>query len=282
MFHAAVATKNPRAACYTIPNDQMEDKPMNNTKTPRRAPAAEGGIILLDTAALAARDAPNDNYQRRLCDAIARYGVTRPLTVRAEGREGRFVVVDGARRLAAARACGLASLPCRLETTDDAPPRLEGTMFEQAERLSEIIARRGWTQQETAARLGVSQSTVANKLRLLKLSADERAAIERLSLSERHARALLAMPAERRREVIEAIERRGLTVAATEALIEQLRRPVRRPAGKGAIRDIGIFYNSIDRALSILHEAGIEATIDREEYPDGVTVVIRVSRETSA
>lgn len=250
-------------------------------KAGRRVPAEETRAVMqLDVAALVARRVPGDNYQRRLYDAVARYGVTHPLVVRADGGEGRFLVIDGARRLAAARTCGLSSLPCVLESPDDAPVRLEGTMFDQAERLAEIIARRGWTQQEAAARLGVSQSTVANKLRLLKLSQDERAVIERLELSERHARALLAIPAERRGEVIAQIERGGLTVAATEALIEQLRRPVRRPSGRGAIRDIGIFYNSIDRALAFLHEAGIAATIDREENDDGVTVVIRVSRET--
>ena len=191
-------------------------------------------------------------------------------------------MIDGARRFVAARDCGLESIPCLLEAADDRSLTLEGTMFEQAERLAAIIAKRGWTQQEAAARLGVSQSTVANKLRLLRLQGDEREMIARLQLRERHARALLSLPAERRREVLAQIEARGLTVAATEELIEQMRRPIRRAAGRGAIRDIGIFYNSIDRALSILHEAGISATIDREENDDGVTVVIHVSRETSA
>lgn len=250
-------------------------------KAGRRAPAEDERVILqLETAQLIARRVAGDNYQRRLCDAVARFGVTQPLIVRADGREGQFIVIDGARRLMAARTCGISSLPCVLESADDTPIRLEGSMFAQAERLADIITRRGWTQQEAASRLGVSQSTVANKLRLLKLSTDERACIERLNLSERHARALLALPAERRSEVITEIEQRGLTVAATESLIEQMRRPVRRPAGRGAIRDIGIFYNSIDRALSFLHEAGIAATIDREENDDGVTVVIHVSRET--
>lgn len=255
---------------------------MAGKKSGRRQPVEDTRVVMqLDASCLVARRVPGDNYQRRLSDAVARFGVTHPLVVRADGAEGRFLVTDGARRLAAALSCGLNSLPCVLESAEDAPIRLEGSMFDQAERLAEIIGKRGWTQQEAAARLGVSQSTVANKLRLLKLSADERTVINRLGLSERHARALLALPEERRGEVMDRIEKYGLTVAATEALIEQMRRPVRRSAGRGAIRDIGIFYNSIDRALAILHDAGIDATIDRKECEGGVTVVIHVSRETS-
>ena len=250
-------------------------------RSPRRPPMPDARAILrLDAAALIGRPVPADNHQRRLTDAIARYGVTQPIIVCPEG-EGKFRVLDGARRLAAARDCGIEALPCLLESADE-PLALEGDPFTQAERLRDILARRGWTQQEAASRLGISQSTVANKLRLLKLTEAERAAILRLDLRERHARALLALPADRRAEALGEIERRGLTVAATEALIEQLRRPVRRSAGKGAIRDIGIFYNSIDRALSILHEAGIAATVSRDEASDGVTVTIHVSRETSA
>lgn len=250
-------------------------------KSPRRPPMPDTRAILqLDTAALIGRPIPADNHQRRLTDAIARYGVTHPITVCPEG-EGKFRVLDGARRLAAARDCGIAAIPCLLESADESLT-LEGDFFTQAERLRDILARRGWTQQEAAARLGISQSTVANKLRLLKLTEPERTVILTLGLSERHARALLSLPADRRGEVLAEIEQRGLTVAATETLIEQMRRPIHRPTGKGAIRDIGIFYNSIDHALSILHEAGIAATINRDEQPDGVTVTIHVSRETSA
>ena len=255
---------------------------MVGTKTARREPAPdERPIILLETAKLIARRAPGDNAQRRMCDSVARFGVMHPILVRADGEGGRFFVVDGARRLAAALCCGLTSIPCLLESADDCAAALteqvqrrEGQPFLQAEAVAELIEVCALTQQEAADRLGVSQSTVANKLRLLKLSGEEREKIEALGLTERHARALLSLPPGRRGEALEAIERGGLSVAATEELIECLRRPRRR----AAIRDIGLFYNSIDRALAILHEAGISATLDRTEREDGVTVTIHVAR----
>jgi len=131
------------------------------------------------------------------------------------------------------------------------------------------------TQAEAALRLGISQSTVANKLRLLKLSPAERAEAASRGLSERHARVLLGIPAEARGEAIRRIAEGNLSVAQAEALAEEL-----RPRHRAALRDIGIFYNSIDRALSILHKANIPATLEREESPRGVTVTIHVSRET--
>lgn len=250
----------------------------------RRVPVMEERpMIQVEAGRLAARQVPSDNVQRRLCDSVARFGIMHPILVRADGAGERFIVVDGARRLAAALCCGVTSLPCLLESADDAIAehteqvrRLEGRPFAQADALAEMIEDCRLTQQEAAERLGISQSTVANKLRLRKLSGEEREKIEALGLSERHARALLSLTSDQRAEALARIERGGLTVAATEALIDQLRKPRRR----AAIRDIGIFYNSIDRALAILHEAGVSATLDREEREDGVRVVIDVSRGT--
>ncbi len=257
-----------------------------DTRMRRRIPVREEDrpIIRVEVSRLTARRVPADNMQRRLCDAVAKRGVTYPLLVRADGSSGRFTVVDGARRLHAAIANGISALPCFLESSDDAAAaytekirRAEGLPFIQADFIAEMLEVCSMTQQEAANRLGISQSTVANKLRLRKLSREEQEKITALNLSERHARALLALPGERRGEALVRIERGSLTVAATETLIEQMSRPKRR----AAIRDIGIFYNSIDRALSILHNAGVTATLDREESDDGVRVVICVSRETS-
>ncbi len=257
----------------------------SETRMRRRTPTPEEGLIIqVETSRLSAKRPPADNAQRRLFDSIAKYGVMHPILVRVERDTGKFTVIDGARRVQAARENDIFSLPCLLESSDDSAAeyirkirRAEGTPFLQAELLAEMLESCAMTQQEAAKRLGISQSTVANKLRLRKLSEGERERIDRLNLSERHARAILSLPQEQRGEALTKIEQSNLTVAATETLVEEMRRPRRR----AAIRDIGLFYNSIDRALSILHDAGVTATLDREETEDGVKMVICVSRETS-
>lgn len=255
----------------------MEEKGLRRG---RRAPVGEPkGSICIAIGHLSAPPPPRDNYQTRMEASVARLGILHPLTVRELGN-ARYLVLDGARRLAAARACGITGIPCHPIDREEAAltdeiRAAEGNPFAQAEALSALIERCGLTQTEAALRLGMSQSTVANKLRLLKLSLDERAEAAARGLSERHARALLGIAPGARMEAIRRIAEGNLSVAQAEALAEEL-----RPRPRAALRDIGIFYNSIDRALSILHKANIPATLEREESPCGVTVTIHVSRET--
>ncbi len=255
----------------------MEEKVLRRG---RRAPAEEAeGSICIAIGHLSAPPPPRDNYQARMEASVERLGILHPLTVRELGN-ARYLVLDGARRLAAARACGITGVICRPIDREEAAladkiRAAEGDPLAQAEALSTLIERCGLTQAEAAHRLGISQSTVANKLRLLKLSPAERAEAASRGLSERHARVLLGIPAEARSEAIRRIAEGNLSVAQAEALAEEL-----RPRHRAALRDIGIFYNSIDRALSILHKANIPATLEREESPRGVTVTIHVSRET--
>ena len=258
----------------------MEEKILGHSPRKRRAPAEDAdGSICIAIGHLSAPPPPRDNHQRRIEASVARLGILHPLTVREQGN-ARYWVLDGARRLAAARACGITGVLCRLIDREeaeltDAIHATEGDPFAQAEALAALIERCRLTQTEAALRLGISQSTVANKLRLLKFSPAERAEAAARGLSERHARALLAIPAGARMEAIRRIAEENLSVSRAEALAEDL-----RPRPRAALRDIGIFYNSIDRALSILHRANIPATLERNETPKGVTVTIHVSRET--
>ena len=56
-----------------------------------------------------------------LTRSIARYGIVQPLIVR--GRNGRFELIAGARRLRAAGAAGLTEVPCIVHSCDDARAR---------------------------------------------------------------------------------------------------------------------------------------------------------------
>ena len=67
------------------------------------------------------------------------------------------------------------------------------TFFDEAQELSELIDKFGYTQEEAAEKIGRAQSTVANKLRLLRLSEKEKEIIIKYNLTERHARSLLKL-----------------------------------------------------------------------------------------
>lgn len=224
----------------------------------------------------------------RLGDSIRQYGILQPLTVRSDG--DHYELIAGERRWRAAQLIGLSEVPCILMEADDRRAaelaivenvqREDLNMFEQAAAIAALIDIYHITQEEAARRLSTSQSYVANKLRILRLTAPERELVLRASLSERHARALLRLtdPAQR----LSALRRvilQGMNVAATETYIEKLltgAEPTHTRHRKMVLRDIRLFYNTLDRAMSMMREAGIAAESAKREVGDGVEVLIRI------
>lgn len=148
------------------------------------------------------------------------------------------------------------------------------------------------TQETCARRLNVSQSYVANKLRLLRLTEDEQSLILSNNLTERHARALLRLsdPAERTR-VLKTIIERALNVASTEEYIESLlcaearANEIKSKAEKSEqrhkliIKDIRLFYNSIDHAVDVIKRSGIPVESTRKETDAGTLIEILLPRK---
>ena len=135
-------------------------------------------------------------------------------------------------------------------------------MFEEAEALRGTIELCHTSQSEIAKRLGVSQSYVANKLRLLKLDKDEREAVLAGGLTERHARALLRLrDRTARREALEKIISRGLTVHESEALVDYLyTAELPRTVGRAERGEhISSFKSALGECLAFLKSEGIEA-----------------------
>lgn len=178
----------------------------------------------------------NSNAIIRLSASIKRYGVLQPLTVRLVGDFSgypAYELVDGERRLRAARLLGLEKLPCLVLSGDDKSLATASIfenlrvgrlhIFEQAAAYRLLGEKYRLTQEEIARKVGVSQSSVANKLRLLRFSQAEQEKILAAGLSERHARALLRLsdPQKRALALDEVIACR-YPVAATERLVEAL------------------------------------------------------------
>ncbi len=175
--------------------------------------------------------------------------------------------------------------------------RKELEVFEEAVALQNLLLMTEMTQNELAKRLSVSQSNISNKLRLLKLTVEERSLISDASLSERHARALVRIDNERIRMIfLKKIIEKSLSASASEKLINDyikgefiktdLTSPnVDKPHSKatrvGVIKDIRFFYNTIERAVSLLSDAGIKAKSERVEYDDYFEIVIKVAKMPS-
>jgi ParB family transcriptional regulator, chromosome partitioning protein len=161
---------------------------------PEEPPAVEdradnGGVrfrIVPTSAIAAASFQPRLNFNperlEELTRAIQSHGVLEPLLVRpapAGGQGAEYELIAGERRLRAARAAGLASVPVIVRELDDRAA-LETSLVENLARedlnpVEEGIAFRrlarefGMSHEEIAARVGKSRPHVTNALRMLEL-----------------------------------------------------------------------------------------------------------------
>lgn len=229
-----------------------------------------------------------------LAESIRQYGVLNLLTVRRTANGG-YELVAGERRLRAARVAGLTDVPCLLINADGEDSsvialvenlqRRDLDFFEEANGFKRLIEQFGLTQEEAARKVGKTQSAVANKLRLLRLSQQNMELIRCNNLTERHARALLRLNDEADRiNVTNYIIEHELNVSRTEEYIDEFLKakenpqPVVEPeSGKHVVRlfkDVRFFLNTLNRAVGVMVDAGIGATVKQQESDDGLTLTI--------
>jgi ParB family chromosome partitioning protein len=240
---------------------------------------------------------PNPTQPRRefaldklveLAQSISENGILQPLTVSMDS--GVPVLIAGERRLRAARIAGGAAVPC-VEVQTEAVGRQALTLIENLQRedmncfevargIRRLIDDNGLTQWEAAQRLGLSQSAVANKLRLLRLPAEEREQLVAAGMGERHARALLRLEESAlRRQVLAKMLEGRMTVAQAERLVEDtLEGRVRRRPAKPLVRDVRVFFNTVNHALDIMRRGGIPAESHRREEEDYIEYVVRIPK----
>ncbi len=122
----------------------------------------------------------DDESIAALADSIRESGgIHTPLLVRREGTEQ--VVLDGERRLRAARMIGMDRVPAIViegplsenevihrQLVLDAQ-RIGLTPLERAKAIARLMTGAGWTAEQTAKKLGLSAATVSRSLALLKL-----------------------------------------------------------------------------------------------------------------
>jgi ParB family chromosome partitioning protein len=144
----------------------------------------------------------DDETIATLAASIREVGILQPLVVRKAG-DGRYELIAGERRLRAARAAGLASVPIVLRDSEDADLLREALIenihredlnpIEQAEAFRALLGELGLKQEELADRVGVSRSHIANTIRLLALPLDVQQLLADDKITAGHARAVLSL-----------------------------------------------------------------------------------------
>jgi ParB family chromosome partitioning protein len=166
-----------------------------------------------------------------LAASIREVGILQPLVVRRAG-DGRYELIAGERRLRAAKAAGLASVPIVLRDSEDADLLREALIenihredlnpIEQAEAFKALLGELGLKQEELADRVGVSRSHIANTIRLLALPLDVQQLLADEKITAGHARAVLSLGDK------EAMTSLATRIAAEDLSVRQTEDVVRR------------------------------------------------------
>jgi ParB family chromosome partitioning protein len=117
-----------------------------------------------------------------LIASIGEQGILEPLLVRQRGE--RFQIIAGERRYHAAVQAGVRELPVMVREVDDAEvielalienlQRKDLTPFEEAEALSGLAEKCGYTHEDLARRLGKSRTSITESLSLNNMPEDVR------------------------------------------------------------------------------------------------------------
>lgn len=170
-------------------------------------PEARGSLLELPLDAIVAnpnqpRHAFDEEGIAELATSIGELGILQPLLVRDTGG-GTYELIAGERRLRAAHAAGLSTVPAIAVDTDERGSleraivenihRADLNPIEEAAAYRQLIAEAGLTQEQLGDRLGKNRVTIANALRLLDLPTELQRLLVEGKLTSGHGRALLRL-----------------------------------------------------------------------------------------
>ena len=168
-----------------------------------------------------------------LTHSVKEFGVLQPIVVRLrtpmEPGLAPYELIMGERRLRAATAAGLDTIPAVIRDTADEDMLRDALLenlhranlnpLEEASAYQQLLDDFGITQQQLADRLGRSRPQVTNTLRLLKLPEKIQTQVASGVLSAGHARAILALDTpEAQLQLAQQIVKKSLTVRQAEEL----------------------------------------------------------------
>jgi ParB family chromosome partitioning protein len=177
---------------------------------------------------------------QELARSIQVQGVLQPIMVRP-GKEGRFVLILGERRLRASRIAGQPTIPAIVKRVSDQQAaemtlvenlqRQQLNCVEQAEAFANLSTMFKLTQEEIGKRAGVSREQVSNYMRLLSLPEGVIGALQTGKLTYTHARTLLHL---RNHEQIWKLAKRAIEEKMSVLKLEDLVLGVSGPSGSTA------------------------------------------------
>lgn len=251
-----------------------------------------------------------DEKMNTLVESIRRCGILQPLLVRKRKpskvilvnnekiSSQKYEIISGERRWRCAKLLNIKKLPCIIVDVDNEGSALISlnenlqrkhlNFFEQANQYKNIIQKYHLSINDLSEMISIPPNVIKGKICLLVLSDEEMEVIRNYKLSEDHARELIRINDEEyRKKVLTKIAASGLNVYDTEDLIDEYLDPshqeniVKESEKRTSIfkiTDIRFFYNSLERAISILKQTGITVNEKKTENEDNIDIYINIKK----
>ncbi len=220
-----------------------------------------------------------------LVNDIQTDGLSSPLTVRAIGTLAHplFQLLSDEKQLRACIYAKIPSVPCIIvDATPEQIPYLEQiciprNFFEEADMLYEISSKNHVPESEMAKYFGISIQDFQKRLTLHEFDATERKIILKAAISSEHTMRLYRLDPRTKCEVYRAMMN-GVHGRSAEDLIFNLSES--KFQTRIHIKSIGLFYNSIDKAVATMNRSGISVKCIREERKTSTRLIITVPKHS--
>lgn len=233
----ALIPATPQEGARRGSDDQPQHRPLTAVEASSGPDAGSGPALfevpldLLDPNPRQPRETFDEESLRELTDSIEAVGVLQPIVVRPHGN--RYQIVMGERRVRAAKAAGLGTIPAVVRETDDNELLRDALLenihredlnpLEEAAAYEQLLVDFDVTHEELAARLGRSRPAITNALRLLRLPPSVQRRIAAGTLSAGHARTIARLQdPEQQERLADRIVAEGLTVRQAEELAQRI------------------------------------------------------------
>lgn len=125
-----------------------------------------------------------------MAESVSKFGVIQRITL-TQDNEGRYIILDGRRRIVAARQAGLTSIPARLFPSDALNPAVVTILMNEQRSPNPIaeldaiirLMSDGYTPEQIRAATGIPLWKVHQRLRLTKLAPPLQAAVRNREMS---------------------------------------------------------------------------------------------------
>jgi ParB family chromosome partitioning protein len=214
--------------------DALISTPIDQSEPEVKAAVREIDVASIEPNPFQPRMDMDEQAFEELKKSIQEKGIIQPVAIRP-WKDGKYQLIAGERRLKAAVAVGLKTIPSFILNITNDEDMLEIALVEnvQREHLNPIDLAKGYqrlidevhlTQEEVAEKIGKDRTTVANIIRLLKLPDKIQGSLKKGEIKEGHARSLLGLSDESQQlELWKRMVEKGYSVRKVEEEVKKMR-----------------------------------------------------------